>query len=400
MPKRPQLEQPAKNRRRLGGGLAQNVGGIPWPFMQWGARQRYHVENFRAALDEPGEWFLDRDGTLLYKPLPGEDPAKAEVIAPRVESFVQIAGDPAGGKLVEHVTLRGLAFRHSAYVLPPQGHGDSQAAVSVPAAVTIDGARNVTIEDCEVGHVGGTGVWFRRGCRECRIARSYVHDLGACGVRIGQGWENPHPKPEDQTAGVTVDNNIILYWKEGGGPVTFEGMTLDKWQASGKDAGSLVADPRFIDPAKGDFRLGPDSPAAKVGFVPFDYSKAGVYGDPEWVGQAGAVEYPAVEFAPDPPPLPPLAVDDSFETPRTVVLPDARVSVEGRGDALAVTEETAASGKRSLKAVDAPGLQHGFNPHFFYVPRHREGVTRCAFDLRLEPGAVVFHEWRDDAHPQ
>ena len=51
------------------------------------ADQRYHLENFRAALDAPGEWFLARDGTLSYIPLPGED-------------MTQGAGGRSGGRIV------------------------------------------------------------------------------------------------------------------------------------------------------------------------------------------------------------------------------------------------------------------------------------------------------------
>ena len=44
------------------------------------------------------------------------------------------------------------------------------------------------------------------------------------------------------------------------------GPTLDEWQkSSGQDAHSLQADPMFANPAAGDFRLKPDSPAIGAG---------------------------------------------------------------------------------------------------------------------------------------
>lgn len=46
-------------------------------------------------------------------------------------------------------------------------------------------------------------------------------------------------------------------------------MAFDAWKAKGQDVHSLIADPLFMDPAKGDFRLKPNSPALTLGFKPF-----------------------------------------------------------------------------------------------------------------------------------
>ena len=51
---------------------------------------------------------------------------------------------------------------------------------------------------------------------------------------------------------------------------------LEKQQRDGIDAHSLAVDPLFVDPANGDFRLSPDSPALNLDFVPFDMSKVGL----------------------------------------------------------------------------------------------------------------------------
>jgi parallel beta-helix repeat protein len=59
-----------------------------------------------------------------------------------------------------------------------------------------------------------------------------------------------------------------------------EAEALDEWQswqAAGEDQHSLLADPRFVAPAKDDYRLRPDSPAWKLGFQPLPLDKIGPY---------------------------------------------------------------------------------------------------------------------------
>lgn len=62
-----------------------------------------------------------------------------------------------------------------------------------------------------------------------------------------------------------------------------EAEPLDEWaawQAEGWDKNSIVADPLFVDVAKDDFRLKPESPAIKkLGFKPLPIEKMGLYKD-------------------------------------------------------------------------------------------------------------------------
>lgn len=55
-----------------------------------------------------------------------------------------------------------------------------------------------------------------------------------------------------------------------------EGSNLAEWQEQGYDEHSVVADPLFVNPAKDDYRLKPESPAWKLGFQQIDRSRIGI----------------------------------------------------------------------------------------------------------------------------
>jgi len=57
----------------------------------------------------------------------------------------------------------------------------------------------------------------------------------------------------------------------------FAFSVLNKLQ-EGYDSGhhSLAVDPLFVDPENGDFRFQENSPALKMGIIPFDVSKVGL----------------------------------------------------------------------------------------------------------------------------
>jgi len=195
------------------------TGKAAWPFMAWEPHQRYYVENIFEALDQPGEWYLNRKtGVIYYWPLDGEDMEKADVVAPVAKQCVVIDGKPAEGRFVDHVTFEGLRFAHTDFTIEPQGHSDSQAAASVSGAFEARGARFCNLKSCEIAHVGTYGVWFGAGCKDNRVVLNHIHDLGAGGVRIGEGSDAPS---ENEIAGRNVvDNN----WIHDGGKIFRSGV--------------------------------------------------------------------------------------------------------------------------------------------------------------------------------
>ncbi len=182
---------------------------------------RYWIENVRESLTEPGEFYVDpRDRTVLLIPPMGVDPNKATVVMPRLAQVVQLAGDPVAGKFVEHITLRGIGFAHTAWYFDhktvgqqgaadvadwewsfkpdPSRSGFHQAAIGVPAAVSGSGVRFCTFDRCQILHVGTYGLELARGCQKNRITRCTLADLGAGGIKIGE--VAIRRAPNDETA--------------------------------------------------------------------------------------------------------------------------------------------------------------------------------------------------------
>ncbi|NQT13533.1 MAG: right-handed parallel beta-helix repeat-containing protein, partial [Planctomycetes bacterium] len=179
-----------------------------WPTGYWIKNERYYLENFPEALDHPGEWYLDRtSGVLSYKPLPGEDPAEAQFIAPRLRHLVRFEGTPDDDRFVEWIHFEGLSFQHAEWSIADKGPADGQAAHFLEAAVLARGARHCTFERCEIAHVGEYALWLRAGSTDNRVFHCHLHDLAGGGVKIG---ETHSPQSEaETTARNTIDNNFI-----------------------------------------------------------------------------------------------------------------------------------------------------------------------------------------------
>jgi parallel beta-helix repeat protein len=163
---------------------------------------RYYVENAFELLDAPGEWYLDRKtGNLFYMPVPGEEMARAETVAPVLEQLLSLEGDPRAGRLVEHLTFRGLTFEHAEWWLPAggaTGKYQQQGSTEVPAAIRVYGARDCSFEHCTVAHASTYGIHFSRGCERDRIVHSELYDLGAGGIKIGESDREGKVAPDEK----------------------------------------------------------------------------------------------------------------------------------------------------------------------------------------------------------
>jgi len=165
---------------------------------------RYFVENSEDFLDVPGEWFLSEEiGKLTYLPQDGENVDTLEAVAPVASALLNVSGDFQSGKSVTNLIAEGIIFEHCRFDLPAAGYASGQATVYeprvegqpgreiMPAAVTFDLARNCQLVGCGFRHLGCSGLWFRRQCRECVVEQCVFEDISGNGVNIGETTTRP-----------------------------------------------------------------------------------------------------------------------------------------------------------------------------------------------------------------
>ena len=116
----------------------------------------------------------------------------------------------------------------------------------------------------------------------------------------------PARMPKDKWGG-TSDKNLFV-----------ADFALKEAQDKGWDANSLVGDPMFIDPAKGDFRVSEDSPALKLGFKNFPMDRFGV-------------KKPSLKAIARTPEIPPMQAETKKRGPATGEWLGARLQELGSG---------------------------------------------------------------------
>jgi membrane-associated protease RseP (regulator of RpoE activity) len=112
--------------------------------------------------------------------------------------------------------------------------------------------------------------------------------------------------PKDKWGG-TSDKNLFV-----------ADFALKEAQDKGWDVNSLVGDPSFIDPAKGDFRVREDSPALKLGFKNFPMDRFGV-------------KKPSLKAIARTPEIPPMQAETKKRGPATGEWLGARLKELGSG---------------------------------------------------------------------
>ncbi len=176
------------------------------------AGDRYFIENLRAGLDAPGEWYLNRaTGRLTIIPPAGYSET-SDIIAPSTGRIIEFNG--TADRPVEHLRLRGLRFRVSQYT-PDDGCGGY--GMGNNGAVYLDSAAHCSISDCSFTGLGRYAVCINGG-GDNSITFNHISDSAQGGVLVLGSARN-----------VITDNHIhdigVVYKHIGG--VVLQGAGTD-----------------------------------------------------------------------------------------------------------------------------------------------------------------------------
>ncbi len=217
----------------------------PWPPVTVNATYQapFYLVNALELLDSPGEWYEDlANGMIYYWPRPDEELTHARVVAPLLETLVEVVGSPSHP--VANVHFSGITFANTTWLRPSeQGHVPLQAGMFLldahklkpkgtayapkldnvawigrpPAAVQLEYATNVTFDQCAFEQLAAAGLDVGTGCQAVTIQGCRFREIGGNGLQLGRfsdpGVETHQPyRPANEAevcSDIRVNNNLI-----------------------------------------------------------------------------------------------------------------------------------------------------------------------------------------------
>ncbi len=189
-------------------------------------------------------------------------PPKAEIVVNRERNLV-VDSAPTGNAKNPYATFRGPDF-------------PIRPGAAYRARAKIRGTQaNMAIRFAIAAYKGGVGYW------QDKFAN----------YTLGTDWQEIEtvatlPAPGDNKYQSWIENCWTYFSSESAtGQIEIAELTVHEaepmdewrsWQQEGWDQHSIVADPLFVDPEKGDYRLQNNSPALKIGFQPTPINQIGI----------------------------------------------------------------------------------------------------------------------------
>ena len=184
----------------------------------------YFIENAYELMDEPGEWYLNRDAdTIYYIPREGEDMTKAETYMGRLEHLVSGLGSKA--ETISNIRFDNLAFMHTTWAQGETEEGwvdiqagfykgagpDTVSGIRPSSALEFKYVRNIDFIGCTFAHIGNAALDFSTSTQNVTIASNHIYDISNNGIMLGGHNDNLDYSPRTSQLSLirSIDNLII-----------------------------------------------------------------------------------------------------------------------------------------------------------------------------------------------
>lgn len=187
------------------------------------------VANAPELMDEPGEFWFDKDEkTVYYYAYPQEDMTSAEVYTPQTEGLMTITGVSKNEK-VENLVFDNLDFRHGAWNDVARtgvwtGQGDSRINPDQPNTqgketwqydrfpnqIEMNYADHISVTNCNFVNLGSTALALRCYVTNSAVDGNIFRDIAGSAVVIGDvNYTNGVHTVQDVSRNISVKNNVI-----------------------------------------------------------------------------------------------------------------------------------------------------------------------------------------------
>lgn len=183
-----------------------------------------YVENAKALLTQPGQWYLDRStNTMYYMPRQGENLSSADVEVPNLQTIVSGTGTESAP--LTNLVMRGISFQYGTWLAPDGNDGFSEVQANMrltgtnaysnegsctrfsttspgtcpygawdvtPGAVAFSFTTGLTLDRDTFTHLGAAGLQLGQDASNSVISGNTFTDISGNGIEVGNGTDaNP-----------------------------------------------------------------------------------------------------------------------------------------------------------------------------------------------------------------
>lgn len=194
-----------------------------------GAMRRFYLQNAMELLDEPGEFYYNKEEKLIYYyPFKNENLSDCETVVGTTDLLVSVAGKSRENK-AKNIVFENISFKYGAWneasetgvvvnqadkIVSEMNADEGNGGKMIPAQLDVKNAEGVIIKDCEFSCLGSSAIAMSDGVSNSQISGNKIHDISGSGIVIGHWDHNENHGEYSNFAGqcnnIDVLNNAIV----------------------------------------------------------------------------------------------------------------------------------------------------------------------------------------------